>query len=116
MIKADMAPILTPFGEVELVNASQLRVFRKNINQEEAKAAWLMHQQDLRNGLFTLEPIPEGIYERAIYLARKHTAKLGARSLDILHVATALILAADTFYTFDGNQRKLAQAEGLNTA
>jgi predicted nucleic acid-binding protein len=32
---------------------------------------------------------------------------------DILHVATALHLGADEFLTFDGNQKTLAEAEGL---
>ncbi len=37
----------------------------------------------------------------------------GHRSLDVLHVATALHLGAREFLTFDLNQRKLASAEKL---
>jgi predicted nucleic acid-binding protein len=37
----------------------------------------------------------------------------GHRSLDVLHVATALHLGAREFLTFDANQRKLATAEKL---
>jgi len=33
------------------------------------------------------------------------------RTLDVLHVATALLLTPDVFYTFDG--RQLARGEGL---
>ena len=33
--------------------------------------------------------------------------------MDILHVATAIELGAKEFLTFDGNQKKLAEAEGL---
>jgi len=33
--------------------------------------------------------------------------------MDILHVATALHLGAREFLSFDGNQRKLARAEGM---
>jgi predicted nucleic acid-binding protein len=33
--------------------------------------------------------------------------------LDTLHVASALTLAADDFYTFDRDQAKLARAVGL---
>jgi hypothetical protein len=32
---------------------------------------------------------------------------------DILHVAAALKLGATEFLTFDGNQKKLAESEGL---
>jgi len=38
----------------------------------------------------------------------------GHRSLDVLHVATALHLGAQEFLTFDANQIKLARAEKLN--
>jgi hypothetical protein len=33
--------------------------------------------------------------------------------MDILHVATAIELGAKGFLTFEGNQKKLAEAEGL---
>ena len=37
----------------------------------------------------------------------------GHRGFDILHVAAALVLRADEFLTFDANQKKLAESEGL---
>jgi hypothetical protein len=37
----------------------------------------------------------------------------GHRGFDILHVAGALKLKATHFLTFDGNQRTLAEEEGL---
>jgi hypothetical protein len=41
---------------------------------------------------------------------------VGGSALDILHVACALILRADTFLTFDKRQAKLARAAGLSVA
>jgi predicted nucleic acid-binding protein len=38
---------------------------------------------------------------------------MGCRAVDALHVASALTLAADDFYTFDRDQAKLARAVGL---
>jgi predicted nucleic acid-binding protein len=38
---------------------------------------------------------------------------LSHRRFDIFHVATALHLGAKEFMTFDANQKKLAQKEGL---
>jgi predicted nucleic acid-binding protein len=38
---------------------------------------------------------------------------LACRALDTLHVASAQVLAADEFYTFDIDQAKLARAAGL---
>jgi predicted nucleic acid-binding protein len=46
-------------------------------------------------------------------MARRRTSQLGTRTLDVLHVASAVKLQADMFYTFDRNQEKLAKAEGL---
>ena len=49
----------------------------------------------------------------ALELSERYTATLGLRTLDILHVATALELRADTLASFDIRQRKLAASEGL---
>ena len=46
-------------------------------------------------------------------MARRRTPPSGTRTLDVLHVASAVKLQADMFYTFDRNQEKLASAEGL---
>lgn len=59
--------------------------------------------------------IPERAFDRSADLARRHGAKLGIRTLDSLHVACALELKAERFWTFDERQAKLARAEGLKT-
>jgi len=46
---------------------------------------------------------------------REHTATLGTRTSDTLHVAAALVLHADSFYTFGRAQARLARAAGLAT-
>ena len=51
--------------------------------------------------------------EEARRIARLRTVTEGYRSLDILHVAAAVVSEAEEFLTFDERQRKLAQAEGL---
>jgi predicted nucleic acid-binding protein len=56
--------------------------------------------------------------ERAIEVARslsaKHTARLGCRGFDLLHVALALELECEAFLTADRIQGALARAEGLD--
>ena len=103
---------LTPLHELEFVNALELAVFRKLIRRGEARSVLGNFEQD-RCGMFALTPVPSESYGRAEQLARRHTSLLGTRSLDILQVATALILKADAFYTFDERQRKLARAERM---
>ena len=46
-------------------------------------------------------------------LVHRHTIKHGFRAYDIMHVASALILGCDTFWSFDTKARKLAELEGL---
>lgn len=48
-------------------------------------------------------------------LVARHTARNGFRTYDILHVASALHLGCDTFWSFDAKARKLAKLEGLKT-
>ena len=53
------------------------------------------------------------VHRLAETLSKRHTMTGGHRSLDVLHVATALHLGAREFLTFDANQRKLAAAQKL---
>ena len=53
------------------------------------------------------------VHRLAETLSKRHTLAGGHRSLDLLHVATALHLGAREFLTFDTNQRRLAAAEKL---
>ena len=53
------------------------------------------------------------VHLRAEALSAAHTISSGHRLADILHVARALHLGVTEFLTFDSNQKKLAQAEGL---
>jgi PIN domain len=105
--------LITSFVEVELCNAIQLRVFRKALNRHEAHGANRAFEQDVLGGTFALQPISPATFELAKRLSLTHTSTLGTRSLDLMHVASALILAATTFLSFDQSQRKLAHAAGL---
>ena len=100
-------------GELEVINAVGLRVFRKEVSASQAQVALLDFEKDLRAGVFQLRPILEAVFERARQLSRQTTPKLGTRTADLLHVAAALELSADYLYTFDQRQRKLAQAVRL---
>ena len=71
-------------------------------------------QIDLNAGLLTTIPVDwSAVHQRAEALSSAHTLAAGHRLADILHVATALQLGAAEFLTFDVNQKKLAEAEGL---
>jgi predicted nucleic acid-binding protein len=108
-------PILlfTPFGEVEFINALELRLFHKEWTTAEARAVREEFYQDLKSGILRIEELPADVFVHARRLSHRHTGKSGARSLDIIHVASALLLRPDAFYSFDERRRKLARAEGL---
>ena len=105
---------LSPLGELELHNAFQLAVFRGDIDTASALRKKQLFAEDLAKGIFLIRPVPAaGLHQKAIELAERHSATLGTRSLDLMHVAAALILKADLFLSFDDRQRKAAELEGL---
>jgi predicted nucleic acid-binding protein len=75
-----------------------------------------MHfDQDSAVGLWQKVAIPDHAFDLCSDLARRYGPKLGVRTLDSLHVACALELKAERFWTFDDRQAKLARGEGLKT-
>ena len=79
----------------------------------EANKVHLDMEHDRAAGLWTETGMPELAWESCADLARRHCARLGVRTLDTLHVASALQLKAERFWTFDDRQSKLANAVGL---
>jgi hypothetical protein len=59
--------------------------------------------------------LPERTFTVCAQLAQRYAARIGVRTLDTLHVASALELKAKQFWTFDARQAKLAVAAGLKT-
>jgi predicted nucleic acid-binding protein len=104
---------LTPFAEAEFTNAVELGVFAKRYTAREARAVRDYFLSHIRSGVFRVHDLPPNAYAVARSLSLRHTAKLGTRALDVLHVASALIFKAEAFFTFDQRQHKLARAEGL---
>ncbi len=113
MTRAQLPLLITPLGELELTNAVALRLFRKEVSASQVKAALTLIRKDLQDGVLMVNALTASSFERAKQIARRQTPRLGTRTLELLHVASALILQADAFYTFDTRQAKLAAAEGL---
>jgi len=55
-------------------------------------------------------------FRLATRFSERHSAAIGARSLDILHVAAARAVRAVEFVSFDSRQRTLAVAVRLRVA
>ena len=108
------APLpLTPLHLAEWAHALAQQEFRKNLVTEQAKEINALFLTDLAAGLWQPTSMPENAFEACADLARRYGPKLGVRTLDSLHVASALELKADRFWTFDERQAKLAKVVGL---
>jgi predicted nucleic acid-binding protein len=107
---------LTPLHIAEWTHAVSQHVFRKEISLQEARQTHNEWEQDQASPLWLQTELPESVWETCVDLARKHGPKLGIRTLDSLHVAAAIELAAKAFWTFNERQAKLADAVGLKTS
>ena len=105
---------ITLFGRVEIVNGIGLALARGFLSQSVHKAALTALDDDCAQGRVVLADISWGVALRlADEISRKRTPALACRTLDILHVASAVTLNCRHFLTFDARQRKLAEATGL---
>ena len=104
---------LTPLHELEMINAFELWLFRREATRSTAQHAWAEFERDRMEGVFVVQEIPAKMFPRAARLARDQPAEVGTRALDLLHVASALELGADAFFSFDVRQCKAARAAGL---
>jgi len=87
----------------------------KGYNRHEGAKMLADLKSDLVSGSLVIIPAPwPQVHGAAERLSELHTDSGGHRSMDILHVATALELGAKHFLTFDGNQKKLAEDEGMH--
>ena len=100
--------------ELELPNALQLKRFRGELTSRQLAGALALIDSDRAEGRLTRPTYSlERVFSRATSLAARHSAKLGARSLDLLHLAVALESGCTTFISLDRRQRLVAVAEGL---
>lgn len=106
---------LTPLHVAEWTHAIEQHVFRKAISRIEADRLLQRFREHRAQNLWRESPLPDRAFEVCAQLAHRHAARLGLRTLDTLHVASALELKAEHFWTFDERQVNLAAAVGLKT-
>ena len=86
----------------------------KGYPQNVAEVALAKLQSNLDTGALVVVTADwPDVHRLAETISKRRTIAGGHRSLDVLHVATALHLGAREFLTFDTNRRKLAAAEKL---
>lgn len=117
LLRAGVPLVFTALHALEVRNAFQLGVFRGLFSAADAAAARGNLETDLRSGRLVKKAVKWPVALRiAARLGEHHSASVGTRSLDILHIAAAKALRAVEFVSFDARQRTLAAAVGLKVA
>lgn len=105
---------LIPLTMLEMRNTLNLGIVRGCLNEAERDAMWTTFEEQIAAGSFVETPIPGvELHAKARELSDRYPPTLATRSLDLLHVAAAVLLGAKVFYSFDERQRKAAAGEGL---
>lgn len=104
----------------EFRQSARFQVFRyqkdktKGFSKTEAGRMMAALAANVKAGSLILQPVEwPDVHSIAETLSATHTMKEGHRPMDIIHISTAKHLALKYFLTFDANQKKLAEAEGL---
>ena len=120
--RGGMALPVSWLHRLEVCNALQCYVFqrdptRRRVTSEQAAVAWADFLEETRvPGRLRPKTISPTDLERQFEeLSFRHTARHGFRTYDLIHVASALLLGCDTFWTFDMKAARLAALEGLKT-
>ena len=112
-----------PLHALEVRNAILQRAFhqrrsiasrrRRHVARERDAALARLEHLVARRALLDVALDMDAAITRAANLSTAHTERLGARAIDLLHVAGALTLESELFFTTDSRQAQLAKAEGL---
>lgn len=103
--------------QLELGNALRLLVGRRLITTVEVQQVLGQIGEDRDADRLSVAPIDlHQLFELSAELSEAHTAQLLCRSLDILHVGSALLLGSSRFVSADDRQIKLARKAGLKVA
>ena len=105
---------VTHHGRTEVINAICRAAFLGQLDPEGMAEALADFNSDFVSGhLRQADILWRAALNRAAELSQRHTPRLGTRSLDVLHVASALELKLSHFLTFDVWQRQIAAEAGL---
>src|ERR1051326_7748498 len=89
-------------------------MFRREITPVEMTQSIAALEQDITTARWEKLSYPAAAVEqKAEDLSAGHASVLGCRTLDIIHVAAALMMGAKEFLTFDHRQGALATAAGF---
>ena len=105
---------------LEFRQSARLQIYRfskdrrQGFSAAEATRMLAKLESNMAAGALVTPPVEwPDVYSIAERLSERHTHAGGHRTLDVLHVATALHLGTKKFVTLDSNQSALARAVSL---
>ena len=112
-----------PLHALEVRNAILQRAFHQRRSATSGERSQVTRERDAafsrlerllaRQALLEVALDLDAAIQRAAELSAAHTERIGARAIDLLHVASALTLKSEQFLTTDGRQAQLARAGGM---
>ncbi len=110
------AVFVNELHEVEIRNALRLKRYRGEIEAAQLAASLNLLNDDLAEGsrLIRRGLDWQAACSEAERLSGRTTEKHGVRTLDLIHIAVALVQGVSGFVTHDERQRAAASAAGLN--
>jgi predicted nucleic acid-binding protein len=115
LVRNPGAVSVTRFSKCETEHAIRTLALKKQITLDEMARALFQFEHDEAEGFFRSEALEaDTLFLKTAQLSNRHALEIGVRYLDTIHVASALLLNAAHFLTFDLRQRKLARAIGLD--
>lgn len=113
--RGNTSPIhISILNRFELLNALRFAEYRRTLLPGQASMSETLFENAIQQGRLVETPTNLAeVLTDASRLSAAHTITGGHRGFDILHIAAARIMGATRFLTFDANQKRLAQTEGL---
>jgi predicted nucleic acid-binding protein len=101
--------------EIEVKNALRLKVFRKDYPARPVSRAIRLIEKDVSTHVLDRPELnwPE-VFRKADELSKRFSSRWGARSLDLLHVASCMLIGCRDFLSYDPRQIVVAKKAGLH--
>ena len=99
--------------EAEFCNALRLKVFWNELTEAQADGQIEHYERRKQSGQYFVPDVSRSSIMSSFHALSRETPRLGCRTMDILHVAFALQIDAQSFVSYDERQRTLAKHAGL---
>ena len=115
VVERGNALLINSFHQAEMTSAIQLKVFRKECSQAQARVTLEHIEADRRENVLIQTTLDwNQAWSKCVELSTAHSRSTGCRTLDTLHLACAVIIETDRFVTSDERQIRLAKRIGMD--